>query len=98
MTILDTKQTVGQLVRECPSRARVFESLSIDYCCGGKVPLELACEKRGVDVADVLKKLEASDATNEPADVVDADTMTLTELADPLEATHHAYFKVELAR
>ena len=98
MTILDTKQTVGQLVRECPSRARVFESLSIDYCCGGKVPLELACEKRGVDVADVLKKLEASDATNEPADVVDADTMTLTELADHIEATHHAYLKEELPR
>jgi regulator of cell morphogenesis and NO signaling len=34
---------VSDLVLEEPSRARVFEQLGIDYCCGGRKPLARAC-------------------------------------------------------
>ncbi len=44
---------VGNLVRQKPSRSRVFEQLGIDFCCGGKVSLQRACEKRGLAVASV---------------------------------------------
>lgn len=98
MLTLGPEQTVGDFVRQKPTRARIFESLKIDYCCGGKVSLLRACEKRGIDVAAVLQAINASD---EPADtdtLVDVDAMGLTELADHIEATHHAYLRVELPR
>ena len=57
MLTLDPEQTVGDFVRQKPTRARVFESLKIDYCCGGKVSLVRACEKRGIDVGEVLQAI-----------------------------------------
>lgn len=98
MSELDGQTTVGTLVRENPNRARVFESMNIDYCCGGKVSLEQACAKKGVDTAVVLQRIKACDADNQPQELIDADTMTLTQLASHIEATHHAYLKEELPR
>lgn len=98
MQTLDSNSTVGDFVRENPDRARVFESLRIDYCCGGKVSLEQACKKQGLDSSKVLLQLEHCDQSGRTAALVDADSMTLTELADHIEATHHAYLKEELPR
>jgi len=98
MQTLNPEQTVGDFVRQKPTRARVFESLKIDYCCGGKISLNRACERRGVSVDDVVSQIEASDAAAERNDLVDADAMALTELADHIEATHHAYLREELPR
>ena len=35
----------------------IFRKYGIDYCCGGKTPLHMACELRGLDVARVKKEL-----------------------------------------
>jgi len=96
MLTLDPQTTVGQLVREHPARSRVFEQHKIDYCCGGKVPLAEACEKRGVDAEQILAELRQTDEAANP--LVDADAMGLTELADHIEQTHHAYLREELPR
>ena len=53
--------TVGELVVERPSRARVFEQFGIDYCCGGKVPLAEACAAGGADVDAVVEALSVSE-------------------------------------
>ena len=58
MTQTNPTLTVGALVAERPGRARVFERFGIDYCCGGKLPLREACDKRGVDAAAVLSALD----------------------------------------
>jgi len=90
-------QTVGELVRENPARSRVFERFSIDYCCGGKVPLQEACRDRGLDPKQVAADLAVVDA--EPAaQADDPATMRLADLADHIEATHHAYLREELPR
>jgi len=98
MPTLDSTATVGSFVRQRPSRARVFESLKIDYCCGGKIPLGQACEKKGIDAAEVLQQLQACDVAAENCNLTDADSMSLNELADHIEATHHAYLREELPR
>ena len=92
------EMTVGQLVVERPARARVFERLGIDYCCGGRLPLSEACAKRGLDAAMVLEELRADDASAAPAAERDWAAATAAELADNIEATHHAYLKRELPR
>ena len=48
-----SKRTVGEWVTERPSRSRVFERLGIDYCCGGKQPLDAACSEGGREREEV---------------------------------------------
>ncbi|MEX2670734.1 MAG: iron-sulfur cluster repair di-iron protein [Phycisphaeraceae bacterium] len=90
--------TVGELVTQRPSRSRAFERLGIDYCCGGKKPLAKACADKGLDPAMVLNVLLATeDGESRPAEK-DWSQASLTELADHIEQTHHAYLKRELPR
>jgi regulator of cell morphogenesis and NO signaling len=96
MTTFDTTVTVGQLVAERPSRSRVFEKLGIDFCCGGKIPLEQACRDNQLDTHHVVALLDEADAAPDLA--ADPAQMTLTELCDHIEQTHHAYLKAELPR
>jgi regulator of cell morphogenesis and NO signaling len=89
--------SVGHLVAERLSRARVFERFGIDYCCGGKVPLGLICAKKGLDPYAVLRELALSDAAT-AEDETDWSKASLTALADHIEAAHHGYLKEELPR
>lgn len=95
---MDIQTTVGDLVRQSPNRARVFEALSIDYCCGGKLPLDDACRRKGIKIDDVLQQLATCDSNRTEKPAIDPDAMGLTELADHIEQTHHAYLKEELPR
>lgn len=99
-THIDPSTTVGQLVADRPGRSRFFESIGIDYCCGGKIPLSHAVEGLGLDLKTISDALEAADAKaqNHDAVLVDADAMGLAELADHIVATHHAYLRAELPR
>jgi len=89
--------TIGQLVVQRPARARVFEKFGLDYCCGGKKPLDEACAAKGIDLQQVLVALEIVDAVA-GTDIRDWSTAPLGELAQHIEVTHHAYLKRELPR
>lgn len=97
-TTLSIQTTVGQLVAERPSRARVFEELKIDYCCGGKLPLAEACQRKGLNAEEVLARLAASDAANGEKLGTDWVRAPLGELVDHIVGTHHAYLREELPR
>src|SRR5262245_50330857 len=86
---------VGDLVAERPTRARVFEQLGIDYCCGGRRPLGDACRERGLDVESVVALLD--DDTN-TFDEPDWRRAPLSELCDHIVAVHHDYLRRELPR
>lgn len=90
-------QTVGDLVRENPARSQVFERFSIDYCCGGKAPLQAACLARGLDPLHVAAELLRVDEDAARPDV-DPAGMGLAELADHIVATHHAWLGEQLPR
>lgn len=98
MSTLSAQKTVGELVRERPGRARVFEDLGIDYCCGGKKPLAEACAKKGHDIDQVLASIREVDASGSAEDATDYVSMPLDELADHIVATHHAFLVRELPR
>jgi len=85
------------MVTERPSRAKVFETFGLDYCCGGKKPLKEACEAKGINpqtVLDVLKMIDGQAAEPER----DWSQATMTELCANIEQTHHAYLKRDLPR
>ncbi len=89
--------TVGEIVRASPARSRIFETLGIDYCCGGKRPLAEACQAKGLDPATVVAMLSALDGSAAMAQT-DPDTLTLTQLCDHIEHVHHDYLREELPR
>lgn len=96
---ITTEITIGELVVARPVLARVFERLGIDYCCGGKQSLAVAAARRGLDPATVIALLiAASDALAAAAPEIDVAAMSLTQLADHIENTHHAYLKNEIPR
>ncbi len=93
-----SKRTVGEWVTERPSRSRVFERCGIDYCCGGKRPLDVACSKAGYDLNDVLDALQESDASSAGEKDVDWSQAKMADLVDHIVSTHHAYLRRELPR
>lgn len=98
MSLIEAQETVGSLVARHPGLSRVFEEIGIDYCCGGKRPLLEVCREKGWDPAGLIEKLEQSAAERDTHGVVDAAAMPLSELADHIEQTHHAYLRGEFPR
>lgn len=97
MATISISSTVGDLVATRPSHSRVFQKFGIDFCCGGKKRLAEACSAKGLDPGVVLDALAANEAagSRDGADVVG---LTLGQLCDHIEQTHHAYLRAELPR
>lgn len=102
MTAITPETPVGQLVAEDPRRARLFERLGIDYCCGGRSTLDHACREKGLDFATVLRLLAScEDEATSPGDGhedFDERAATLGELIDHIVTSHHSYLYRELPR
>ena len=90
-------RTVGEIVAENPSQARVFQAFGIDFCCQGGRTLREACTLKGVGLESVIEQLEAANATptapeNNPA------LLPPVELIRHIVDKHHAYLRSELPR
>jgi regulator of cell morphogenesis and NO signaling len=95
---LNTNQTVREIAINNPATVRVFESLGIDYCCGGKRPLQEACDRASVPLARVMELLadvEPDSISPEEQRWADASFMELTE---HIVARHHNYIRQEAPR
>jgi len=89
---------VWELVRGHAGRARILAEFQIDYCCGGRMPLNEACAERGLSVEEVLRALEANDDAQPAADRVDWPRQSMTRLADHIVSRHHMYLRDVLPR
>ena len=87
-----SKRMIKDMVTEDFRTAAVFEKYSIDFCCGGKKPLEAACLEQGVNVADVLADLHNLDqvAASGGARFAEWD---LDLLAQYIVQNHHQYLR-----
>ena len=97
MKNITSETTVGEIVRAVPNRARIFENLGIDYCCGGKKPLGEVCVTKKLDPATVIAMLAALDGVSESS-TANPDAMSLSELCDHIERAHHDYLREDLPR
>ncbi len=88
---LNSTLSLGALVAEQPARARLFERLRLDYCCGGRQSLAEACLKGGLDLDDVQAALRALDTTETSHDIESTDwrTVGLGKLCEHIVAVHH---------
>jgi regulator of cell morphogenesis and NO signaling len=98
MSKLNSHATVGQLVAERPARSRVFEKWGLDYCCGGKKPLDEACIAKGLNLESIIAELREDDIARSAETHTDWTQASLTELADHIEQRHHGYLREALPR
>ena len=90
LPIAESPVTIGEMVVADYRKAEVFRKYGIDYCCGGKKPLEEACRKKGIDPQAVQQELDESD--KKPSDVhQDFNTWELDALAEYIVEKHHRY-------
>lgn len=88
--IAEKPLTVGEMVVADYRKAEVFRKYGIDYCCGGKKPLEEVCRKKGIDPQAVQKELDALDLLPDEEQHQFGE-WTLDTLADYIVEKHHKY-------
>ncbi|WP_054954907.1 iron-sulfur cluster repair di-iron protein [Paenibacillus dakarensis] len=88
---------VADIVTAIPETADLFRKLRIDFCCGGKIPLEEAARNLNLDGEQVLSKIlyieqkHKDYAEHQPAAELDE-----KELINHIQQKHHAYLREEL--
>lgn len=94
---LELASTLGALAAQRPACIPVFERFDLDYCCGGGRTLAAACRDRGLDARTILDAIHAEESAAAAPERPWTDA-TMTELADHIEQTHHAFLRDALGR
>ncbi len=94
---MDRKQTVGELAAERPASVKVFYRHGIDFCCGGGVSLEQACERRGLDAGKLRREIDEEE-TRGGHDPGAWQSRALDDLIDHILSTYHRPLDEELPR
>jgi regulator of cell morphogenesis and NO signaling len=90
-------RTVGEIVADNPSQARVFQAFGIDFCCQGGRTLRETCALKGLGLKTVVEQLEASAAAKTPPENNPA-LLPPVELIQHILDKNHAYLRAELPR
>lgn len=98
MIAINSSTTVGRMVADSPKLSRIFEEFKIDYCCGGKSPLEEVCREKQIDVSQLVERLNQAESLAEDSAEQSWNSASLAQLCDHIEKTHHASLRRELPR
>ncbi|MGC4038575.1 MAG: DUF542 domain-containing protein [Chitinophagaceae bacterium] len=94
---ISANSTVSEIVREHYQAAAIFQKYNIEYCCGGRWPLDMVCMMKGIEFGQLKKELQ---------DVTRVTTLSLYSLyhnwtvdflTDYIINVHHAYLRHTLA-
>ena len=96
--MFESTRTVREYAVEMPAATRIFESLGIDYCCGGHQSLAEACAKAGVAVDEVLDSLKKIEPTEPKSHTGEWQNASLSELITHIVEKHHVFTREELER
>jgi regulator of cell morphogenesis and NO signaling len=87
--LVQKENKIGEVVARNFHTAKVFESLGLDFCCGGKKTIGDACREKGMDadfVVSEVSKVQESNGTAAHFEKWEPDF-----LADYIINNHHAY-------
>ena len=91
--IIDRTSPVNEIVRLDHHTVDVFRKYGIEYCCGGKWPLEGVCVANGLDFDQVKKELELSTKGDFLPPSLHIEGWDLDFLIDYIINIHHGYLK-----
>lgn len=93
---LNEQMPVTEIVNGDYRTADVLLKYNIDFCCGGRWPLQVACEARGVSTEMVMQDLETATRRILLPPTLNFHDWPIDFLADYLVHVHHAYMKQAL--
>jgi len=93
---INNKLSVSEIVATDYRTAEVFRLHGISYCCGGKWPLDMACEIAGVDIKKISKDLEHATRQAHGYMLHDFENWDIDFLIDYIITIHHSYLKKNL--
>lgn len=64
---MDTHTTLADLATTRPGAVTVFHRHGLDFCCGGRRPLDEACRSKGLDPVAVLVEIAREASMADPA-------------------------------
>ena len=93
---ISRQSLVSDIVAQDYRTAEVFRKHGIGYCCGGKWPMEMACEMRGIDADKMQAELEAATRTIHVSAQLDFADWDIDFLINYLINIHHRYLRKSL--
>jgi len=90
---INSKLSVSEIVAKDYRTAEVFRRYGIGYCCGGKWPLDMACEMQGVDISALNRELKTAVRTIHISSQIDFASWDTDFLIDYIINVHHQYLK-----
>jgi regulator of cell morphogenesis and NO signaling len=76
--------------------AEVFRKYDIEYCCGGKWPLEMVCKARDLDINKITSELQQATRSIQVPNNLPFTDWSIDFLADYIVNVHHHYLRVQL--
>lgn len=86
--------TLADLAITRPGATRVFLKYGLDFCCGGRTPLQDACAEKGLDPEAILAEIAREDANG--GDLAVWAGRPLAQLLDFIEGHYHARHRADL--
>ncbi len=83
-------QSLAEFVKQDFHAAAVFEKYHLDFCCGGKESLEVACKRKGLNPDLIIQELQS---TSRLEPMVNFEAMPLDRLVAHILDTHHVYVR-----
>jgi regulator of cell morphogenesis and NO signaling len=96
MSVTETV-TVAEIATQQPSSIRVFQRFGIDFCCGGKRPLQTVCAEQGLSFDELAGALDAAQRSSVSGDH-DWTVAPLHALIDHIVVTYHDALREDLPR
>jgi regulator of cell morphogenesis and NO signaling len=87
---------VTDIVKNDYRTADVFRKYGIEYCCGGRWPLQTVCETHNLDLRVVTEELEQVSKNIVISGLLDFKEWDIDFLADYIINVHHAYLRKAL--
>jgi regulator of cell morphogenesis and NO signaling len=86
----------ADIVKQYYQTASVFRGHGIEYCCGGKWPLKMVCETKGIDPGQLMEELQRASRTISVPGSLPFDQWKTDFLADYIINIHHEYLRRSL--
>lgn len=93
---INPKSIVSDIVARNYRTADVFKKYEIEYCCGGKWPLETICMMKGIDINELQKELIMAARDLQIPAFLSFHDWNVDFLTDYIINIHHYYLKKTL--
>ena len=93
---IDPSSFVTEIVTKDYRTAEVFRKYGIEYCCGGKWPLDMVCQTNNIDIKTLISELELATRSIQVPNSLPFNEWSIDFLADYIVHVHHHYLKNQL--